>query len=124
MKHSALLSAALLGICTLLSACLGEDRTDEQPFPPTVRTLAASVRADSCLLHGVVLASPNSRVTGRGFYYGNDTLRVQRIVASDGALGEFLDTVVSMLPGDYYACAFAANGMGVVYGDTLRFRIE
>ncbi|MBR1712114.1 MAG: hypothetical protein IJ722_01750 [Alloprevotella sp.] len=124
MKHSGLLPVALLGVSFLLSACLGEDRSDEQPFPPTVQTLAPRVAGDSCFFYGQVLASPNSRVTGRGFYYGNDTLRVQLVSSGADVSDAFRDTVASVLPGRYFVCAFAANGMGVAYGDTLYFNVE
>ena len=48
----------------LLSACNGVDRSGEQPFAPTVETLAAETAGDGVLLNGV------------GTSYG-DTVRFQ-----------------------------------------------
>ena len=61
----------------LLSACNGVDRSGEQPFAPTVETLAAEAAGDGVLLNGRVTDSPNSDVLECGFLYGNDTLRVK-----------------------------------------------
>lgn len=61
----------------LLSACNGVDRSGEQPFAPTVETLAAEAAGDGVLLNGRVIDSPNSDVLECGFLYGNDTLRVK-----------------------------------------------
>lgn len=106
-----------------LVACNAEDRADEQPFAPTVRTLSAVATGDSCVMEGVIASSPNSNVTGRGFYYGNDTLRVQ-VVSYDTLTATFREIINSIAPGDYYVYAFATNGMGTRYGDTLTFRIS
>jgi len=116
---------SLLPLClaaTLLAACAGEDRSGEQPFPPTVRTLDAAARGDSVRLTGEILSSPNSKVTGRGFFYGNDTLRVQ-VLSHDTLTATFSEVIDSLRPGFYYAYAFAANGMGTSNGDTLVFYI-
>lgn len=106
----------------MLASCSAEDRADEQPFAPTVQTLSAVADGDSCAMEGVIVASPNSKVTGRGFYYGNDTLRVQ-VVSYDTLTTTFREVVDSIAPGDYYVYAFATNGMGTRYGDTLTFHI-
>ena len=110
------LSASLL---ILFSACSGEDRSGEQPFPPTVRTLSCTVEADSCTMVGVIDASPNSSIRKRGFSYGNDTLKVN--LPSTDSLAVFTAVADSLLPGTYYAVAYATNGMGTSYGDTLVF---
>ena len=60
----------------LFTACNGVDRSGEQPFAPTVETLAAEAAGDGVLLNGRVTDSPNSDVLECGFLYGNDTLRV------------------------------------------------
>lgn len=78
---------------------------------------------DSCVMEGVIVSSPNSKVTGRGFYYGNDTLRIQ-VVSNDTLTTTFRESIDSIAPGDYYVYAFATNGMGTRYGDTLTFCIS
>lgn len=110
----------------LLSAC-GEDRSGEQPFKPEVVTLSADGADGSAVLRGAVTASTNSMPTGCGFRYGNDTLRASapaELPGGPGGLGEFTTTVEPLLPGDYYAVAYATNPMGTTYGDTLRFSVE
>lgn len=104
-----------------LVACSGEDRSGEQPFPPTVRTLSCEAAGDSCMLTGVVDAAPNSRVKKQGFWYGNDTLKVELVSADTVPL--FRAVADSLLPGRYYGVAYATNGMGTSYGDTLYFVI-
>lgn len=121
MKRTLLLSL-LSTVSLLFTSCSPDDRADEQPFAPTVATLSAEAAGDSCVLQGAILASPNSRVTGRGFYYGNDTLRVQ-VISRDTLTTTFREVVDSIAPGIYYACAFATNGMGTSFGDTLHFQI-
>lgn len=121
MKRTSLLPL-LAAFALLLTSCSPDDRADEQPFAPTVATLSAEAAGDSCVLQGAIVASPNSKVTGRGFYYGNDTLRVQ-VISYDTLTSTFREVVDSIKPGIYYACAFATNGMGTSYGDTLHFQI-
>ena len=114
--------AYIVGMTLILSACTGEDRSGEEPFPPTVRTHFANVAADACNFQGEVVASPNSNVTERGFYYGNDTLRVQLLAPlSDEPV--FDATATDLKAGDYYVYAYATNGMGTTRGDTLTFSI-
>lgn len=111
----------LLGLGLLL-ACSPEDRSSEQPFPPVVCNKSYQIEADSCLLTGEVTSSPNSSLRGCGFLYGNDTLRVE-------AKCEMPDMVFSvhtrrLAPGDYYAVAFAENGIGrSMAEDTIHFTI-
>ena len=58
-----------------------------------------------------------------GVIYGNDTLRVQAI--ADSVSTTFSVVTQSLLPGDYYAIAFAENGMGrSTAPDTILFTIE
>lgn len=105
----------------MLIAC-GEDRSDEQPFAPTVETASVEVLGDSALLTGNVTSSLNSSLTKCGFAYGNDTLTLD-VVSPDTAF-TFSAVTDSLGAGEYYAVAYAANGMGTSYGDTLYFTIE
>ncbi len=113
----------LLGITTLilLASCSGEDRSGEQPFAPTVETIGAEVVADSARLSGHVLSSPNSPLTICGFKYGNDTLRVT--INAPAPTTTFTAYTDSLGAGDYFYVAFATNGIGTSYGDTLHFTI-
>ena len=115
--------AYIVGMTLLLTACSGVDRSSEEPFAPTVRTHFANVEDEVCNFRGEVVSSPNSTVTERGFYYGNDTLRVQILVElSDETV--FEATTPEMKAGDYFVYAYATNGMGTSYGDTLSFSID
>lgn len=111
----------LLPTIVLLTACMGEDRSGEQPFAPTVKTLDATVVADSALLRGQVLTSLNSDVTACGFSYGNDTLR--KSVASSAPSTIFEAYTDSLGAGTYFYVAYATNGIGTTYADTLYFTI-
>ncbi len=112
-----LLSLPLL----VLTACSPVDRSDEQPLAPTVQTGTPTVEGPRALLTGDVLASPNSDVLRRGFGYGNDTLRAE--VESTDSTSHFVATTDSLGPGHYFVVAFAENGVGTSYGDTLYFQI-
>ena len=106
----------------LFTACNGVDRSSEQPFAPTVETLAAEAAGDGVLLNGRVIDSPNSDVLECGFLYGNDTLRVK--LMSEEVSPLFSAYADSLKNGNYYAVAYARNGMGTSYGDTVRFQIN
>lgn len=121
MKFNLSITSLFLLTAAVLTAC-GEDRSSEQPFAPTVLTLGAEADADSVVMTGAVTASPNSTLRTCGFAYGNDTLRLRTNVEEPSAT--FTATVDSLLPGDYYTVAFATNGVGTSYGDTLYFTIE
>lgn len=105
----------------LLTACNPVDRSDEQPFPPTVQTGTPTAEGVRALLTGDVLSSPNSRVVNRGFGYGNDTLRME--VESTDSTAHFVAMTDSLEPGLYFVVAYAENGVGRSYGDTLYFQI-
>lgn len=105
-----------------LTACNPEDRSGEQPFAPTVKTIAAERVGDSCRMEGQVVLSPNSRVTQRGFRYGNDTLQVDTLSAD--TTDRFAATTRRLGPGRYYVVAYARNGMGLSLGDTLYVTID
>ena len=121
MRNFSYIFLLLLFIFTL-SSCGGEDRSGEQPMMPKVKTLSADVVDDSCEVIGVVEESLNSRVVRRGITYGNDTLRAESL-ATD-TLDTFHSSTRQLLPGTYYVAAFAENGMGTSYGDTIYFTIR
>lgn len=105
-----------------LAGCLlscGEDRSGEQPFPPTVESFGVTIVGDSALLHGVVTSSPNSSLRECGFSYGNDTLQASTLATEPSE--DFIAVSDSLGAGVYYAVAFARNGMGTSYGDTIYF---
>ena len=106
---------------TLLMAC-GEDRSGEQPFAPTVQTLGYEPAADSVFLFGKVLSSPNSTLRQCGFTYGNDTLRLKTV--AEAPAEDFKAATRPLEPGTYFAAAYAQNGVGTTYGDTIYFKIE
>ncbi len=110
----------LLLLLPLFASC-GEDRSGEQPFAPEVRTLEATVSGAQAVLRGAVLSSPNSHLLECGFAYGNDTLRLS--VAADSARYEFEAQTDTLRPGRYFAVAYAKNGVGTSYADTVAFEI-
>ena len=112
----------LLQVICILSSCGGEDRSGEQPMKPKVKTLSTEVVGDSCVVVGMVEESLNSRVVRRGITYGNDTLRAESL-ATD-TLETFHASTQRLLPGTYFVAAFAENGIGISYGDTIYFTIH
>lgn len=121
MKQSAFSFFICLALYTLI-AC-GEDRSGEQPLAPTVVNVGWESAQDSVLLTGRVTASPNSSLKECGFSYGNDTL--SKKVTITEPTEEFSVYTDSLGAGEYYAVAFARNGIGTSYAaDTLRFTIE
>ena len=96
-----------------LAGCLlscGEDRSGEQPFPPTVESFGVTI---------VGTSSPNSSLRECGFSYGNDTLQASTLATEPSE--DFIAVTDSLGAGVYYAVAFARNGMGTSYGDTIYF---
>ena len=120
MKHFP--SLVLLAIAASAAAACGEDRSGEQPFAPTVQSVGVEVKQHTAVLTGAVLASPNSSLKECGFAYGNDTLRLN--VVADSARYEFEARTDSLRPGNYFAVAYAKNGVGTSFGDTVRFSIR
>lgn len=124
MKHLTILSILCAVLCW---ACAGEDRSGEQPFAPTVKTYSFSLDSDSATLVGIITASPNSPVTKRGFLYGleatDSTKATSVTLASADTTDAFRASTPILSAGRYYALAFATNGIGTSYGDTLRFVI-
>lgn len=119
VKRSYFYLAASLLLC--ITACHPTDRSGEQPFPPTVVITGVESLVDSCRLFGEVTASPNSDLTRCGFRYGNDTLRLE--VLSAEATPLFSVTTTALSPGRYYAVAFARNGVGESFSDTIWFEL-
>ena len=117
---SIIIPICLFTLSTMLTSC-GEDRSGEQPFVPTVQTGTAQQVADSVLLTGAVIASPNSHLLECGFEYGNDTLRAKVVADTLTTFSAFTD---SLGKGNYYAVAYARNGVGTGHGDTIRFNVE
>lgn len=121
MKYSSLFLLSILTLVNIFITSCGEDRSGEQPFAPTVQTGTAQQVADSVRLTGIVTASPNSHLLECGFEYGNDTLRAKTKAET---LNEFSAFTDSLGKGNYYAVAYARNGVGTGYGDTIRFSVE
>ena len=120
MKSPVTIFSLVAGLM-MLGAC-GEDRSSEQPFAPEVQTLGYEPAADSVFLYGKVLSSPNSTLLQCGFTYGNDTLRLKAV--TEVPAEEFSVATRPLEPGTYFAAAFAKNGVGTTYGDTIYFKIN
>lgn len=106
-----------------ISSCAGEDRSDERPFRPTVSTRSVSVEGNSCTLVGEVLSSPNSSLKNCGFSFGTKSTQQQISINNPSAL--FTARVDSLKAQQrYFAVAFATNGMGTSYGDTIWFKLN
>ena len=106
-----------------LAACHPEDRSGEQPFAPEVNTLGAVVNGPQATLNGCVTRSLNSELRKVGFVYGNDTLRL--IIEETGNPQALYSlTTDSLGAGTYFYAAFATNGVGTTYADTLTFTIQ
>ena len=116
------ITAVLLATAAMAVGCNGEDRSGEQPFAPTVATVSATPGGDSCVFAGQVLLSPNSVVSARGFRYGNDSI-AKGVVSADST-DAFAAVADSLASGSYYVVAYATNGIGTSYGDTLTFTID
>lgn len=108
----------LLILLAFLLSC-GEDRSGEQPFAPVVHSLSAVVVGDSAELTGYVSESVNSSLKSCGFSYGNDTLRAT--CEAPEATETFTAVTDSLGAGTYFAVAYAKNGVGTSYGDTIYF---
>lgn len=115
------LNLLIVALLFAFTACSGEDRSGEQPFAPTVKTVSAENNGNSCTMTGVVTASPNSSLTECGFKYGynmnNKTVKANEPSFNFSAIVDSLDTA------RYYVVAYAANGIGTSYGDTIWIQI-
>ena len=102
-------------ILSCLSSCAGEDSSGERPLVPVV--------ADSCRMSGIVTESHNSSLRECGFVYGTaDTINVK--VEADTVSYAFTVVADSLQDGEYYYAAYARNGIGTTYGDTLYFTVN
>ena len=106
----------------VVAACSGEDRSGEIPYAPTVRTLSTVVKDSACTFSGIVDSSPNSDVTRCGFSYGLTGAAGTTILSADTP-PSFSAKADSLEAGTYYGVAYATNGIGTSYGDTLYFTI-
>jgi hypothetical protein len=107
-----------------LAACSGEDRSDEMPRVPQVETLDAAVVGDSCTMCGRIIESHNSSLKECGFVYGReDSASDSRTVKAD-TVALFSASAAKLAAGAWWYAAYARNGMGTSYGDTLRFTVE
>ena len=106
-----------------VASCTGEDRSGEQPFAPTVRTLNVEVQGQKATVTGEIVASPNSSIRECGFEYWSDNLSIVKVVSSDST-STFRATQDSLEAGTYRCAAYARNGMGTSRGDTLDFNID
>ena len=114
-------SLHLLFISTILAACSGEDRSGEQPFPPTVAAIGCTVEGNIATLKACVTSSPNSSLMQCGFNYGNDTLRLEAKAAE--ATVEFSAQTRELEAGRSFAIPYAQDGVGTTKADTMWFEI-
>ena len=122
MKVSFIISTVLCAICLVLCSCSGEDRSDEMPRVPVVSTVSATVNGNSCTMNGTVVESHNSSLRECGFFYGETGAASVKIKAETNKIFEV--KADSLEAGDYYSVAYAKNGMGVSYGDTVEFIVR
>lgn len=122
MKASFIISSVLCVNCLVLSSCSGEDRSDEMPRLPVVSTISATVNGNSCTMNGTVVESHNSSLRECGFFYGETGAASVKIKAD--TTKNFDVIADSLESGDYYCVAYAKNGMGVSYGDTVIFVVR
>ena len=115
MKVSFIISAVLCANCMVLCSCSCEDRSDEMPRIPVVSTVSATV-------NGTVVESHNSSLRECGFFYGETGAASVKIKADTTKIFEV--KADSLEAGDYYCVAYAKNGMGVSYGDTVEFIVR
>ena len=103
-------------------SCSGEDRSGEMPRVPVVHTTSAFVDGDVCTMNGLVEESHNSALRECGFVYG--LAGANSIQLKTDTARTFTAKVDSLENGDYFCVAYAKNGMGVSYGDTLTFVVK
>lgn len=105
-------------------ACSGEDRSGEMPRVPVVKTISANAVGDSCVMIGMVSESHNSSMKECGFLYGNADSTSAAIKLKADTMRTFTAVADSLENGNYYCVAYARNGMGTSYGDTIIFSVE
>jgi uncharacterized protein (TIGR02145 family) len=104
--------------------CVGDAAVVSSASAPTVSSGAASDLAETtATLNGTVDADGGDAVTATGFVWGTDALLSGASDASGSATsGAFTASLTGLTGGTtYYFSAYAANGEGTDYGDTLSF---
>lgn len=120
IRFSSAFFAAMLP--AVMISCSGEDRSGEMPKIPVVRTVSSTVSGDSCTMRGLITESHNSSVRECGFIYGSDSVKDTKLMA--GTAWDFHATADSLAAGTYHCIAYARNGMGTAYGDTVYFSVS
>lgn len=91
---------------------------------PVVTTLAPTSLVDTgATLKGNVVSECGSAITARGFRWGRlDEAQAHDTVAATAGTGEF-NVVLTQLTEqtDYFVIAYATNGTGTAWGDTVKF---
>lgn len=91
---------------------------------PVVTTLAPTSLVDTgATLKGNVVSDCGSAITARGFRWGRlDEAQAHDTVAATAGTGEF-NVVLTQLTEqtDYFVIAYATNGTGTAWGDTVKF---
>lgn len=105
-----------------LAACAGEDRSGEMPRVPVVETSGARAAGNSCEMTGSVGESHNSSLRECGFVLWPDSGKALKLKCDTNKV--FSAVADSLSGGLYHYAAYARNGMGTSYGDTLTFTIE
>lgn len=125
----------IICLTTLIVSC-GEDRSDEQPFAPTLSALTATQTADSTVTFSAqILSSKNSSITACGFIWGDSTDTYTHALDSLPAVStsphitpsqaaSFSATIDTLAPGTYFALAYATNGIGTTRTDTIIFSVR
>ena len=104
--------------------CVGDAAVVSSASAPTVSSGAASDLAETtATLNGTVDADGGDAVTATGFVWGTDAMLSGASDASGSATsGAFTASLTGLTSGTtYYFSAYATNGEGTDYGDTLSF---
>jgi len=104
--------------------CVRDAAAVSSASAPTVSSAAASDLAETtATLNGTVDADGGDAVTATGFVWGTDALLSGASNASGSATSGGITAALTGLTGGttYYFSAYATNGQGTDYGDTLSF---
>ncbi|MBW8334039.1 MAG: hypothetical protein K0M40_18605 [Prolixibacteraceae bacterium] len=95
-------------------------------FPTTITAAVTNITANAVTSGGSVTATGGGEVTARGVCWSdhqNPTISDSK--TSDGAgTGEFQSQISGLIPGTYYARAYATNSAGTGYGNMVTFATE
>ncbi|HZL10905.1 MAG TPA: hypothetical protein VFC65_12990 [Prolixibacteraceae bacterium] len=95
-------------------------------FPTTITAAVTNITANAVTSGGSVTATGGGEVTARGVCWSdhqNPTISDSK--TSDGTgTGEFQSQISGLLPGTYYARAYATNSAGTGYGNMVTFTTE